>query len=221
MRTKYVAALAVVALGALASVTAAQASTTVGMTGAPTPHAVNNAGAEILGDGYVVPAGGGTVVSLNTQASTCNGDFGAQTGVFNLQVLRPLGGNQYQVLGDTGHLTDLCDGQLHSYPVNIPVQAGDVLGVYVVTAWYGALATGSQTGAFIAEPAVGGTFTTNITQAGFTPDESATLNQEPQSKEDCKNGGWQNFVDDQGNAFKNQGDCVSYVATKGKNPGNG
>jgi len=36
----------------------------------------------------------------------------------------------------------------------------------------------------------------------------------PTSKAECKNGGWRNF----GTVFKNQGDCVSYVATKGKNP---
>ncbi len=33
----------------------------------------------------------------------------------------------------------------------------------------------------------------------------------PASKEDCKKGGWMNFVKDDGQAFKNQGDCVSYV----------
>lgn len=40
----------------------------------------------------------------------------------------------------------------------------------------------------------------------------------PTSKDQCKNGGWQSFNEP---AFKNQGDCVSYVATGGKNPGNG
>jgi hypothetical protein len=35
----------------------------------------------------------------------------------------------------------------------------------------------------------------------------------PTSKEQCKNGGWRNFP-----RFKNQGDCVSFVATGGKNP---
>jgi hypothetical protein len=35
----------------------------------------------------------------------------------------------------------------------------------------------------------------------------------------CKKGGWQFATDDLGNLFKNQGDCVSYVATKGKNKG--
>jgi hypothetical protein len=35
----------------------------------------------------------------------------------------------------------------------------------------------------------------------------------PTTKEECKNGGWRGF-----GVFKNQGDCVSFVATKGKNP---
>ena len=35
----------------------------------------------------------------------------------------------------------------------------------------------------------------------------------PATKDQCKNNGWRNYT-----VFKNQGDCVSYVATKGKNP---
>lgn len=38
----------------------------------------------------------------------------------------------------------------------------------------------------------------------------------PTSKDQCKDGGWSNYTDGQGNAFKNQGDCVSYVASGGK-----
>jgi hypothetical protein len=38
----------------------------------------------------------------------------------------------------------------------------------------------------------------------------------PTSKDQCKNGGWQSF-----GVFKNQGDCVSFVATGGKNPPGG
>lgn len=38
-------------------------------------------------------------------------------------------------------------------------------------------------------------------------------------KDDCKNGGWQTMLDTSGNSFKNQGDCVSFFATKGKNLG--
>ena len=39
------------------------------------------------------------------------------------------------------------------------------------------------------------------------------------TKDDCKHGGWRTMIDGAGNHFKNQGDCVSYFATKGKNPG--
>jgi hypothetical protein len=35
----------------------------------------------------------------------------------------------------------------------------------------------------------------------------------PTSKEQCKNGGWRDF-----GVFKNEGDCVSFVATGGTNP---
>lgn len=41
------------------------------------------------------------------------------------------------------------------------------------------------------------------------------------NKDQCKNGGWMTYVDDEGNSFKNQGDCVSFVATQGKNKGSG
>src|SRR3954471_1188773 len=34
----------------------------------------------------------------------------------------------------------------------------------------------------------------------------------PTTKDQCKNGGWQAFTSPK---FKNQGDCVSFVATKG------
>jgi hypothetical protein len=39
----------------------------------------------------------------------------------------------------------------------------------------------------------------------------------PTSKDQCKHGGWQTF----GTVFKNQGDCVSFVATGGTNPPSG
>lgn len=38
----------------------------------------------------------------------------------------------------------------------------------------------------------------------------------PATRDQCKRGGWQNYTDALGNPFKNQGDCVSYVATGGK-----
>lgn len=50
--------------------------------------------------------------------------------------------------------------------------------------------------------------------------DGVTLNSTPNlptSKDQCKKGGWQNF----GGQFKNQGDCVSFVASGGKNPPSG
>ncbi len=38
---------------------------------------------------------------------------------------------------------------------------------------------------------------------------------------DCKKDGWKNLNDGQGHKFKNQGDCVSFFATQGKNLGAG
>lgn len=35
----------------------------------------------------------------------------------------------------------------------------------------------------------------------------------PQSKDDCKDGGWMDLVDGDGQAFRNQGDCVSFFNT--------
>ena len=36
----------------------------------------------------------------------------------------------------------------------------------------------------------------------------------PQSKAACKNGGWRNLANDQGQPFRNQGQCVSYVVAR-------
>ena len=43
----------------------------------------------------------------------------------------------------------------------------------------------------------------------------------PTTKDQCKQGGWQAYTDSNGTPFKNQGDCVSFVATGGRNLGNG
>ena len=57
---------------------------------------------------------------------------------------------------------------------------------------------------------------TNITVNGQVQVPAPTTT--PTSKDQCKNGGWKTFTNP---AFKNQGDCVSFVATGGKNPPNG
>jgi Flp pilus assembly pilin Flp len=59
------------------------------------------------------------------------------------------------------------------------------------------------------------------TQAGFFNAHASNLNApsmytEPKSADDCKNDGWKTFYTSAG-SFKNQGDCVSWLATDGKN----
>ena len=148
-------------------------------------------------------------------SSTCN----LAKGTYDFQVLRPLGGDQYLVLGDTGNQTDPCNSQLLSYPVSIPVQAGDVIGVYVVNEWQGYSTS-------VADPAARATAyrsrwweRPSLCPFPVTIDESATLvtgEGPPTSGSQCKHDGWKNFPQ-----FKNQGDCVSFVATGGKNPPTG
>ncbi len=49
---------------------------------------------------------------------------------------------------------------------------------------------------------------------GYQPAFKVTASQAlPTSKDNCKNDGWKTY----GSTFKNQGDCVSFVATNGKN----
>jgi hypothetical protein len=47
----------------------------------------------------------------------------------------------------------------------------------------------------------------------FSAVESLEVDCLPNNKDECRDGGWQTF-----GVFKNQGDCVSFVATGGKNP---
>ena len=62
------------------------------------------------------------------------------------------------------------------------------------------------------------TATARGTGTGTRPTGTATVTfvVGPTDKDQCKNGGWQTF-----GIFKNQGDCVSFVATGGKNGASG
>lgn len=151
--------VAAVLLALAVGVGSAQADTTVGQTGTPSDFVPTDI--EAVQTDAAMPAAG-VVTSFQTQSPAGCGVHG----IFHFQVLRPLGGGQFRVLGVTGG-QDPCDGQLHSYPVHIPVRAGDVLGVYVVNVWEGLLpfSTGSFSfSAPIAEPAVGDTVT--LTNSG-------------------------------------------------------
>ena len=73
--------------------------------------------------------------------------------------------------------------------------------------------TGTITGVEILIDVQGTANVTNITVNGETQVPTTQA-----AKDQCKNGGWQNFTSP---SFKNQGDCVSFFATGGKNSANG
>jgi hypothetical protein len=153
----------------------ALAATTVGQTGTPVDshQQLFPGGIERAETGSVIPSAG-QITSFQFQAGSCT----AVAGSFDFQVLRPLGGNQYQVIGDTGTQTNSCDGMLHSYPVDIAVQAGDILGVYVVSNWEGVIDVAApESFATMAQPNVGDT-TVALRPISFndsSADESATF----------------------------------------------
>jgi choice-of-anchor C domain-containing protein len=55
-----------------------------------------------------------------------------------------------------------------------------------------------------------------VTETAPTPEPPPPAS-EPATLADCKDGGWMALVDGAENHFKNQGDCVSYVASDGRN----
>jgi choice-of-anchor C domain-containing protein len=76
---------------------------------------------------------------------------------------------------------------------------------------YSFLATSSSTMLSFTSTTIGGAYGPALDNVNVT-ENVPTVN-------DCKNGGWATMIDTQGNSFKNQGDCVSFFATKGKNLG--
>ena len=60
----------------------------------------------------------------------------------------------------------------------------------------------------------------STTAGAFGPAiDNVVITETVPTKSDCKDGGWQAMIDNAGNHFKNQGDCVSYFATGGQEPG--
>lgn len=87
----------------------------------------------------------------------------------------------------------------------LPVASGGGVGINVGSGWYAMIGN-------VSTLTVGSADANTITydfEPGIGP---------PTSKDQCKDGGWMTFTTPK---FKNQGDCVSYVATGGRNPGNG
>ena len=72
------------------------------------------------------------------------------------------------------------------------------------------------TGAISATPCPAGTTTT-----GTGATSAAACRPPTPTSKGCKKGGWRLLTDAGGTPLKNQGDCVSYVATNGRNLADG
>jgi hypothetical protein len=163
---------------------------------------------------YAVPPGKWNISSWST---------GAYGGSVGLVVLRPtatpgtytvVGNSQVQAVANVSGIRTFTLGTIAD-PV-IAAQGGDYLGVWLpgfVNACGFGSGAGLRVGVFASQPAVGATVSLTPTGSSVLVNISATLTPAlPTTKAECKNGGWQAF-----GVFKNQGDCVSFVATGGKN----
>ena len=125
MRTKLITAFAASALIALASASTARASVTIGDTFAPTdPCAVNVTFLQTSSPGalYASPYAG-TITSFSFHAPA------AGTDLFKFKVGRPAGGDDFTIVGESA-LKDPSAGVVNTYASQIPVQRGDVIGLY-------------------------------------------------------------------------------------------
>lgn len=165
---------------------------------------------------------GGLGIDLGGDGVTPNDPGDTDTGPNNLQNFPVL----TSAVASSGHLvvTGTIDTQspqsvtLEFFANTVPTPGGDPSG-YGEGATFLGDATPAADGTFsVALPSVapGTLISATATDAAGNTSEFAkdipaiTL---PTSADQCKNGGWQAY-----GIFKNQGDCVSYVATKGKNP---
>jgi len=106
--------------------------------------------------------------------------------------------------------------QASSIPANFPAESSP-------TPFRRRLSSTAPTGYGIELIADNGIFFTDKIQTVVVDNvviNDTTYTFESGDKEDCKNGGWKNFTSPPG-PFKNQGDCVSYFASGGKNQGDG
>ena len=174
------------------------------------------------GASYAVPTGGTSIISWSVQA-------GPDTGSLGLEIWRPTAPPTYTLV-DSTPVTTLTADSLNIFTLTKPivVQAGDLLGLRVE----GAVSCSTSTVSFsdvvglsapnLVAPTAGATAV--LSPVGFDEllNVAATVDMTvapptPTTADQCKHGGWQGLTDSNGTLFKNQGDCVSFVATNGTN----
>jgi len=171
---------------------------------------------------YSVPSGGTSITQWSLQAGPADGGSAA------LEVWRPTASaTVYQLVGISTPQTvtpgALINADLSLSPIF--VNSGDLLGLHVEGSVSCAFITGTGSADLISfgngpttdpetldQPGIGLALNVTATVNVTTPP-----NPVPKSANQCKGGGWQKLTDTAGTQFKNQGDCVSFVATGGTN----
>jgi len=178
------------------------------------------------GSSYAVPAGAWQITDWSAVAS------GSQDGTVALEVwsaTATAGTYQLVAISPAQALTAGSGPSSFHLDAPIAVQGGDLLGLRVTGA-AGCDFTLNFAGDGFAEalntptPAAGDAVAFPFTMHGFELSVAATLAAAappppptPEDRTDCKDGGWQQLTDATGTPFKNEGDCVSYVSTQGRN----
>jgi hypothetical protein len=131
MRRISLASFVAVAALIATSASPARASITIGQLAPETSSNCRGTldrvqGTVTSGNTYVVP-GTGTITSWSTNAKPVAGQ--QQT----MKVFRPLGGASYMVVGHAGP-SPLAAGLINTFPANVAVKAGDVVGLNTVNA---------------------------------------------------------------------------------------
>jgi hypothetical protein len=129
-RILFVAAFAV---GVAASASPAGASTTIGQLAPNGFTSYGCAAPEDLvqptvtsGTAYAVPSGGATITSWSTHADSTAGVM------FTFKVFRPAGGSNFTVVAHDGPHA-IAPNMTDTFPVNIAVQPGDLIGYHNLT----------------------------------------------------------------------------------------
>ena len=175
------------------------------------------------GSSYAVPPDGTSITAWSVLV-------GADTGPVRLQVWRPTAPPVYTLVGISPTPVTITSNMLNDFVLDQPisVQPGDLLGLRLEGLAECAQAGGSAdtvgySFGVLADMNVpftmvvgSGNFQLNIAATvalASTPPPPPT----PTTADQCKHGGWQGLTDTNGTLFKNQGDCVSFVATQGTN----
>lgn len=176
------------------------------------------------GVSFSLPAGTtvNDLATLATDYKVFSGDCGGGSPRFSIETAA---GNIFVYLGPAPSFTGCSSSWVSSGNVlsdaDLRVDTSQVGGTFYDTWAHAQALVGSQTITGLSLVVDGGWTASGTQSIGFdnTNINGTVYDYEPPmpaSKAECMNGGWKSLTDGT-NSFKNQGDCVSFVATNGKN----